>query len=155
MKRRTNNIIIISVLITVITVGCYIGCKAKKHNEITEVIPTKNVTLSTNIRFNFEYVASIVSNHIDTSYYIKYDDPDCFDYDNLAHYCGMDEWYGSYIFIHIEDNIISEFLHDYITYTSDVDYTTKRSLSKKYCINEIELIDSTNLSSFIWTIKKI
>jgi hypothetical protein len=100
-------------------------------------------------------VASVLSNQIDTSYYIKYDDPDAFDYDNLAHYAGMDEWYGNYIFVHIDDNITSEFLHDYITYTDDIDYSIKRSLSKKYCINEIELIDSTNISQFIWTIRKI
>ena len=146
--------IIICVLISVIVILLTFNCNRNTDMTSDEnyIIDT-TTTLSTNIRFSYEYVSSIILNNVDSSYHIKYDDPDAFDYDNLAHYAGVNEWYGNYIFVHIDKPIVTAFLHDYIVYTSDVNYDTKKALNKKYCINEVELIDSNNISNFIWTIK--
>lgn len=155
MKINKKNTIIICVLISVIAGLLIYNC----NRDNTDMTSNENsgidssTTLSTNIRFSYEYVSSIILNDVDTSYHIKYDDPDCFDYNNLAHYAGINEWYGDYIFIHIDDAIVTAFLHDYISYTSDVDYKIKSYLNKKYFINEVEVIDSNNISTFTWTIK--
>lgn len=154
MKINKTNTGIICVLVIIIATLLICNCRANTNMTSDEnSVIDSTTTLSTNIRFSYEYVSSIILNNVDSSYYIKYDDPDAFDYDNLAHYAGIDEWYGNYIFIHIDKPIVTAFLHDYIVYTSDVTHETKSYLNKKYCINEVEVIDTNNISTFTWTIK--
>lgn len=154
MKINKTNTVIICVLAIIIGLVIYNCSRTNTDTDMTSHENSINNTiLSTNIRFSYEYVGTIVCNSVDTTYHVKYDDPDAFDYDNLAHYAGIDEWYGDYIFVHIDKGATTAFLHDYIVYTSDVTNDTKTYLNKKYYINEVEVIDTNNISTFTWTIK--
>ena len=62
--------------------------------------------------FSFDAIIDIICE--DGRYYIKYDDPDGWDYSTLAYEIGLDEWpLDYYMLIEIPDDLIQDFLDDY------------------------------------------
>lgn len=140
---------ILIAILTLISVSC------NKANERVNEIPIENKTISTNIRYTHEYVLEVKLNPVSDNLYIKYDDPDCFDYENLAYLSGEEEWYGEYILIEVDSTINYEFMHDYNIYAEQVDYFIKSNLNRKYRIVEEETIDTNNTKSFKWYLRKL
>lgn len=126
-----------------------VSCNKANENQI------ENKTINTNLRYTHEYVLEVTHNTVTDKFYLKYDDPDVFDYDNLAYLSGESEWYGNYIVIEVDSTINYEFIHDYTLYPNQIDYFIKSSLNRKYRIVEEETTDSTSIKSFKWYLKKL
>ena len=115
---------------------CVFTCGACKHTNDSIINKTIVKDKTYEIIFDFENVDSIVYLEDDDVYLLHYDDPDCFDLDNLAFIIGRDEWYTDYIIIDIEEEIVSRFLYDYINYKNTKDFWEKESLNNQYIIIE-------------------
>ncbi len=135
--KQIRNILLAIVASISIYTG-FIGLKYYNNidNDIVKEKETK--CLITPIRFNFTNIVDTIYNPETNSYYIKYDDPDIFDYDNLAYYSNMKEWYGTYIMCSIDSNIAIQFHSDNIDYNNTLDYYEKTKLNRKYVIIETE-----------------
>ena len=137
--------IVLTVIASISIVVLYIGLKYYNNTDIKE---EENKCFTTSIRFDFDCITDIIYNPETNLSYIKYHDPDAFDYDNLAHYVGMDEWYGDYIICDIDPNIALQFNEDNITFNNIFDYYGKTNLNNKYVIIETECD-----SNITWEIK--
>lgn len=127
--------IILAIVASISIVVLYIGLKYYNNTNIKE---EENECLITPIRFNFDNIVDILYNPETNLYYIEYDDPDAFDYDNLAYHCNMEEWYGNYIIVNIDSNIAIQFNNDNTTFDNTLDYYKKIDLNNKYIIIETE-----------------
>lgn len=148
MKRNKEirNIILGFIASICISIG-YVGLKY--YNTNTDNVEKEETNHSiTPIRFNFDCITDIVYNPETNLSYIKYDDPDVFDYDNLAYHINVDEWYGNYIICNIDSNIAIQFHEDNIAFCNTLDYYEKMNLNNKYVIIETE-----SNSDISWEIK--
>ena len=91
------------------------------------------------IAFDFSNIDTVVYLEEDNVYVIHYNDPDLFDYDNLAYRTNREHWYGNYIAIDIEEEILGQFLNDYTDYDYSNDYSEKEMLNSKYIIIEHDI----------------
>lgn len=130
-----KKLIFIAALISV-CLGC-IGCNNKTNeNSISTIVEDKPYT----ILFDFSNIDTITYVGADDEFCVlHYCDYDAFDYDNLAYLTGRENWYGEYIAIDVEDEILSQFLNDYSNYKSNTDYWYKQELNDKYIIIEHDI----------------
>lgn len=109
--------------------------------------PGKIVSIDTvsGIPFDFGNIDTIVYVDDDETPVLHYDDPDAFDYENLAYKTGRDKWYGDYIAIDIEDEVKIAFFEDYQIYKKHNDYWVREALNETYVIEEhtIKYADGT------------
>ena len=130
-----KKLIFIAALISV-CLGC-IACNNKtKEDSISNIVEDKPYT----ILFDFSNIDTITYVGADDEFCVlHYCDYDVFDYDNLAYLTGREHWYGEYIAIDVEDEILSQFLNDYSNYKSNTDYQYKQELNDKYIIIEHDI----------------
>ena len=147
MKRnkQIRNVILAIIANICISAG-YIGLKY--YNTDNNEVKEESQCFITPIRFDFSCITDVIYNDKTNLSYIKYDDPDAFDYDNLAYYVGIDEWYGNYIICNIDSNIAVQFHEDNIAFHNTLDYYEKMNFNNKYIIIETECD-----SSITWEIK--
>lgn len=103
--------IFVTMLATLLMVtGCSNqNVNAEKHQEISTWMVGEKINYGV---FSFDAIIDIICE--DGRYYIKYDDPDGWDYSTLAYEIGLDEWpLDYYMLIEIPDDLIQDFLDDY------------------------------------------
>lgn len=110
------------------------ACTNKGHNDDI-VASSKEYEMV----FDFNNIDSVVYYEDDDAMCIHYDDPDVFDYENLAFLTDRDKWYGEYVSAYVDDTIITEFLNDYHRYLTSTDWEEKEELSNKYSIIEEDI----------------
>lgn len=104
---------------------------AEKHQEIsTWMVGDINYAV-----FTFDGVDDLIWNPDDGCYFIEYNDDDAFDLTTLAEMTGRVEWYGDYIVIDIDENLLEEFIEDWEMYKETHDYT-RYDISERWCIQE-------------------
>lgn len=67
---------------------------------------------------------------------IRYDDPDVFDFDHMAYITGRDKWYGDYVDMIIEEDLLAEFMYNYDNYKYTDDFWRKENLNSDWIIEE-------------------
>lgn len=67
---------------------------------------------------------------------IRYDDPDVFDFDHMAYITGRDKWYGDYVDMIIEEDLLAEFMYNYDNYRYTDDFWRKENLNSDWIIEE-------------------
>lgn len=100
--------------------------------------------------FDFCNVDSMSYCESDDAHIIYYDDPDAFDYDNLAYNVNKDNWYGNYIKIIIEDWILPDFIDDMKIYRNTNDWEIKEEMNRKYSIAKHSIIYSNSDKDIIF-----
>lgn len=107
------------------------------------------------ILFDFSCVDDIVWSDDDGVFTVEYNDPDVFDYDNLAYLTNRYSWYGEYIKIDIDESLVPMFLNDQDLYFQDeTDFLKKNNLSRKYVIIETKLTFPDSTIDYIWEVKQ-
>lgn len=134
MKRSNIRNIVLAIILSIAMYSGYISIKY--YNTIN--VKEESECFTTPIVFDFSNITDIIYNAETNLSYIKYNDLDAFDYDNLAYHCNMDEWYGEYIICNIDSNIAVQFNKDNVDFNNTSDYYEKKKLNKKYIIIETE-----------------
>ena len=104
------------------------------------------------ILFDFGNIDTVVYLDNNNATVLHYCDYDVFDYDNLAYLTGRKHWYGDYVAINVEDEILQEFLVDYSKYIENKDYNTREHLNDKYIIIEHDITYQDGTRDFIYYI---
>lgn len=71
---------------------------------------------------------------------IRYDDPDVFDLDHMAYITGRDKWYGDYVDMVIEEDLLAEFMYNYDNYKYTDDFWRKERLNENWIIEEHNIL---------------
>ena len=71
---------------------------------------------------------------------IRYDDPDVFDLDHMAYITGRDKWYGDYVDMVIEEDLLAEFMYNYDNYKYTDDIWRKERLNENWIIEEHNIL---------------
>lgn len=71
---------------------------------------------------------------------IRYDDPDVFDLDHMAYITGRDKWYGDYVDMVIEEDLLAEFMYNYDNYKYTDDVWRKERLNENWIIEEHNIL---------------
>lgn len=99
----------------IICIGIFTGGCANAQKNETPVKTESDTSWNSAylVMFDFSNIDDAIYSRDDGIFYLKYNDPDAWDYDNLAYLSGREEWYGDYIQVELEDSIVSEFLQDW------------------------------------------
>jgi len=154
MKKSDKILIAVIIIIGVLALGsvvfCSFGCERKPQDNRT-VRETDSIDsvvyCHKKSSFNFDCIEDMV---LSESYFIEYNDPDRYDYDNLAHWCEMDKWYGEYIIVDCDSALFYEIHREWAAYVS-AEQDMKDSLNQKYSIYEKWLPSVTN---FLWWVER-
>jgi len=128
MKKLSHKIsTALSLIITVfagamliICIGIFTGGCANAQKNETPVKTESDTSWNSAylVMFDFSNIDDAIYSRDDGIFYLEYNDPDAWDYDNLAYLSSRDEWYGNYIRVEINNCLVSEFLEDWDEYIS-------------------------------------
>ena len=131
------------------------SCNSQElFNDTTDIARIVNTTTDT-LLFNMSNISDITYYPDDDLTYIKYDDPDVFDYQHLAYITGRDTWYGDYIILDIEDSLVDELKSDKYNYYNTKDYWLKDEINSKYRIIEYLITFQDDTVDLIYEVIKI
>lgn len=115
--------------------------------------PTIQSSKEYEITFDFSNIDSVIYYEDDDALFIRYDDADIFDYENLAYLTDRDKWYGEYVSVFIDDTIITEFLNDYNKYIVSKNYDDREELNNKYILVEEDIVYKNGEKDIIFFIR--
>lgn len=126
---------ILTVALIAAMCGASCSCVKNANPVSTEKISTQMVGDTWYAVFEFDCVENL------NGTYIEYCDPDGFDLDNLAEWCGLDEWPCDYMKIDIDKSVVKKFKSDYAKWKSS-DWETRFDLSESWSIKCIYTSDT-------------
>lgn len=111
------------------------SCNATPTNVIdsTSIIVEEKVDT---IMFSYSNFIEMTYLDEDNIAIIRYDDPDVFDFDHMAYITGRDKWYGDYVDMIIEEDLLAEFMYNYDNYRYTDDFWRKENLNSDWIIEE-------------------
>lgn len=121
----------------IVMVMMFCSCSHAQNNSSFSIEKSSNY-----IMFDFSLVDDAIYDPEDGMFTIEYDDPDAFDYENLAYLTNRTKWYGEYIHVDIEDSLIFQFLldwkkHEQLGEDFKSNWEEMDSLSKSWGIQEV------------------
>lgn len=132
------------ILLILAVASIFCSCNAAPTNVIdsTSIIVEEKVDT---IMFSYSNFIEMTYLDEDNMAVIRYDDPDVFDLDHMAYITGRDKWYGDYVDIIIEEDLLAEFMYNYDNYKHTNDFWRKECLDSDWLIEEhkITYLDST------------
>lgn len=117
-----------------------------------------NVTIdrhSDTLLFDMSCIDTIIYSEDDNIFYIEYNDPDAFDYETLAYLTGRTKWYGNYIVIDVNDDLIPELMDNKYQYINSNDYIFRDSINNSYRIIETRLIFEDGTKDILYELIRI
>lgn len=131
------------------------ACNERHHPQKIGVFELRDQLNADNIfAFEFECVENAQYYIEDLAFVLEYNDADSFDYDALADKTGRTKWYGDFVYVDIENNLVSEFLEDladYVWNKSLENYGNCDELSKKYAVVQYKVEGD----DFLWILIKV
>lgn len=123
--------------IILIIAAIFTACNAQpinvEHIDSASTIVEEKVDT---IRFSYSNFIEMTYLDEDNVAIIRYDDPDVFDFDHMAYITGRDKWYGDYVDMIIEEDLLAEFMYNYDNYRYTDDYWRKQNLNSDWIIEE-------------------
>lgn len=129
MKRLTIIFIIAAI---------FTACNATPINVIDSTSTIVEEKVDT-IMFSYSNFIEMTYLDEDNIAVIHYDDPDVFDLDHMAYITGRDKWYGDYVDMVIEEDLLAEFMYNYDNYKY-TDVWCKERLNENWIIEEHNIL---------------
>lgn len=124
-------------LLIIVIAAIFTACNAQpiniEHIDSASTIVEEKVDT---IMFSYSNFIEMTYLDEDNMAIIRYDDPDVFDFDHMAYITGRDKWYGDYVDMIIEEDLLAEFMYNYDNYKYTDDFWRKENLNSDWIIEE-------------------
>lgn len=129
-------IAVLGIIALCVTIFSSFECERKPREsrtarEIDGQIDRKDVYLNV----DFLCIDDIVYYSEDNVWNVEYDNPDQFDYDNLACVTGRDSWYGDYVKCEIDGSLVPQLNEDIMLWKQADEYR-RDSLENRWTIRQ-------------------
>lgn len=129
-------IAVLGIIVLCISGFCSFECEripreSRTAREIDSQIDRKDVFLN----MNFFCIDDIVYYSEENIWSVEYDNPDQFDYENLAWITGRDSWYGDYVKCEIDGSLVPQLNEDIMLWEQADEYR-RDSLEDRWAIRQ-------------------